>query len=782
MTARFESRSGRRPQAWIRGAPILVRMALALLVLGWVALLVLLIAWGPGEHPGRVFSLYLGLMFGSSCVMIARGIARSVDRPVWLALGAAMFVSATGDAIYVLAVSGRNPEPFPSIADPFYLAYYPLAIVAVVVFVRRWARGVPRAVWWDGSVLALAVGGFVGALFLAPLKGTLTGGTAAVVVGAAYPFGDTVILLIAALGVTLVRVRRAHALLWIAFAMAVAAIADLMYWNLMATDSYVEGTWLDALWPLSYVVLATGAWMTGSPRVEAVTGSKGLLVIPGVSLLAATATLAFGTVKPIPILTVAMAVAALLGVLNRLNATVRQTVLMMAALRDATTDELTGLLNRRGFAAEGAAILEDGGAECGVVLVLLDLDGFKEVNDSLGHQTGDDVLRSVAARLIAEVERVGGVLGRLGGDEFSVLLPDAHLESGLDLAARVRTALALPFEVDGTSVTLTASIGIASGPEDGADLSGLLRRADIAMYRAKADHVAVAIFNPRVDFAGEDRLRRIAELRTAIGDGELVLHYQPKIGLLSGRVEAVEALVRWDRPMGGLVYPDEFLPLVRSASLLQALTASVLRQAAAQSALWRTVGIAMPIAVNLPAEAFVQESLPSTLDALLRDHELPGAALQVEITEEALLNDPARAQSILRELRRLGVQVAIDDYGTGYSSLVYLRELMVDEVKIDRSFIAPMMRDARSSSIVRSTIDLVHALGLKVVAEGVEDAGVAELLTQFGCDTAQGFHWTRALPAVQFEEWLCDHELALATTKRPARLSRTRIAPVASRS
>lgn len=763
MAGRLALLRGARPRAWLHSAPSIVSIALALLGVGWIALLVTLISWGPGDHPGRDVTLYLALIIGSACVTVARGLWIRGDRAVWLALGAAMLVSAFGDIGYSLMVSGRDPEPFPSLADPLYLAYYPLCVIGVVVFVRRRVRNVPAVVWWDGAVLALSVGALVGAVFLAPLTGTLTGGAAAVLVGAAYPIGDTVVLLIAGLGLTLVGVRRAHALFWIGAAMVVAALADLVYWNLLATDAYSEGTWLDALWPLSSILLATGAWLPGAFRAKTAPASRGLIIVPGASLLAATATLAFGTVRNIPIVTVVMAVAALLGVLNRLNSTVRHTLLMMDARRDATTDELTGLPNRRGFTKEAASLLADEGAGArGAALLLADLDGFKEVNDSLGHHAGDEVLCAVTDRLLAEIGTAGGVLGRLGGDEFAVLLPGKCAESGSELAARLCGALAVPFEVEGTSVSLTASIGIASAPRDGVDLSGLLRRADIAMYRAKAEHLAVAVFDPCVDLAGEDRLQRVAELRRAIHDGELVLHFQPKIALATGHVEGVEALVRWDRPGSELVFPDAFLPLARRAGLLPALTESVLRQALSQSALWREAGIVLPIAVNLPAPDLIDETLPSRVSALLDAHGLPGSALQVEITEEALLKDPARAQSVLANLRALGVQSAIDDYGTGYSSLVYLRELVVDQVKIDRSFIVPMLLDDRSASIVRSTIDLVHALGLRVVAEGIEDAEVAHMLTSFGCDTAQGYHWTRPLPAATLEEWLRDYAGATA--------------------
>lgn len=758
MTRRLDPGGGRRPPTWTRGVSVRVQAALALLSIGWIALLVTLLAWGPGDHPGRDVVLYLGLMIGSSGVMIARGVTSTRDRSVWLTLGAAMLVSTGGDIAYYLVVAGRDTESFPSIADPLYLAYYPLAIASIVFFVRRRARDVPAVVWLDGAVFALGFGGLVGAVFLAPLAGTFTGGTMAVVFGAAYPIGDTLILLCIGLGVTLVGLRRAHALLWIGAAIIVSALADLVYWNLVATDAYLEGTWLDALWPLSSILLAMGAWVPGILRAKPASGSKGLLIVPGASLLAATATLAFGALRDIPVLTVVMAVAALLGVLNRLNATVRNTLLMMDARRDATTDDLTGLPNRRGFTAEAAALLIDGDFPQGAALLLADLDSFKEVNDSLGHHAGDQVLRAVTARLLAEVGPSGGVLGRLGGDEFAVLLPTTHADSGCDLAARLCGALALPFDVEGTSVSMAASIGIASAPRDGTELSALLRRADIAMYRAKTEHLAFAVFDPFLDLAGEDRLQRVAELRCAIDNGELALHYQPKIVLSDGSIEGVEALVRWDRPGTGLVYPDDFLPLARSAGLMSAVTETVLQEAASQSVRWQAEGIFLPIAVNLPVSALSDETLPEHVAALLHEHALPGAALQVEITEEALLRDPARARAVLEDLRLLGVHTSIDDYGTGYSSLAHLRELVVDEVKIDRSFIVPILLDDRSSSIVRSTINLAHALGLRVVAEGVEDAEIAEMLTSFGCDAAQGYHWTHPLPAAELEKWWWDHE------------------------
>ncbi|MDN4474022.1 putative bifunctional diguanylate cyclase/phosphodiesterase [Demequina zhanjiangensis] len=770
MDGRVSPVGGDLAGAGARQVPLIVMLTLSALIVAWVALEVWLVALGPGDHPHRDMTLYLSIVGGAAVLTFMRGCCRrSGDRSVWFLLGTALILATLGDFIYTQVVSGREPEPFPSIADPFYLGYYPFAIAGVVVFVRARARQIPGAVWLDGIMLALATAGLVGAVFLAPLTDTLTGGTAAILVGVAYPVGDTIVMLIAGVGIALVGIRRAEALVLIGASMVVSALADLLYWNLLATDSYDEGTWMDGLWPLSALLLAAAAWIPAASRQTAASGSRGLMVVPGATLIAATATLVIGTAVPIPVLTIGMAIAAMGGVLVRLNATVRSTLQLMDARREATTDDLTGLLNRRGFAIEGAQLLLEVETDGRAALLHADLDGFKEVNDSLGHEAGDQVLRAVTERLTLAVAGVDPLLGRLGGDEFAVLVPQLDGSDAALLAHRMRAALEKPFEVHGTAVALGVSVGIAAAPDDGADLPVLLRRADIAMYRAKVDGLGVAVFDPEVDMAGEDHLQRVAELREGIRAGELVLHFQPKISLATGDLEGVEALVRWDRPGIGVVPPYGFLPLATRAGLMGEVTVAVLDAAAAQAARWRAIGIDLPIAVNIPAMTFRNDRLPVLMEGLLSSYGLPGSAIQVEITEEALLKDRDRARTVLTALRAMGVRSAIDDYGTGYSSLVYLQELDVDEVKIDRSFVLPLLQDERSASIVRSTIDLVHALGLRVVAEGIEESRVADALTALGCDAAQGFHWTRPLPAADFESWFGTYRtIATMATMRVA--------------
>lgn len=736
----------------------MVRFGLVWLVVGWIALLGMYVVWGPGDNPGRDSVLYLALMTSASLLTMARGFGAGRDRAAWLFLGAAMLLVATGELVYTLVVSGHDPEPFPSLADPIFLLYYPLGIVGVVLFVRRRVRQVPTVVWRDAAMLALAVGGPLGAVFLAPITGTLMGGTAGVIVATAYPVGDMLMLLIAVLGITLVGTRRAHALLWIAAATAIAACGDLLYWNALGGAAYQEGTWMDSLWPLGSILLALGAWLPGSPRADTGGSSRGLVIVPGATLVVATATLVYGTVRGIPVLATIMAVVALLGVLDRLNDTVRHTLLMMEARQQANTDELTGLLNRRGFAAEVDRYLASTSSGSRCVLLSADLDGFKDVNDSLGHEAGDEVLRAVAARLVAGVEGQAATIGRLGGDEFAILLPRTGLDDGIELAQRLRDELSLPYLAGGTWVAVVASFGLASAPRDGNTISALLRRADIAMYRAKKKDLGLTVFDDSQDLAGEHYLQRVADLQQGVDDGELVLHYQPKIALDSGRVMGVEALVRWDRRGRGLTYPDEFLPLAARAGLMKQITDVVMERAAIQAATWQKLGIGLlPISVNVPAPVLIDETLAERFAVLLRSYGLSRGALQVEITEEAALRDKARAQSVIAQLRGLDIQVSIDDYGTGYSSLLYLHQLVVDEVKIDRSFVVPILEDDRSLSIVHSTIDLAHMLGMRVVAEGIEEAAVAEALVGLGCDAAQGYHWSRPLPAEDLEGWLASY-------------------------
>jgi diguanylate cyclase (GGDEF)-like protein len=427
----------------------------------------------------------------------------------------------------------------------------------------------------------------------------------------------------------------------------------------------------------------------------------------------------------------------------------------------ALHDTLTGLPNRALFhdrvhqAIETARRNE---AHCAVMV--MDLDHFKEINDTLGHYHGDRLLQLVGQRLSSSL-RGEDTVARLGGDEFAVLLPNVRDgEYALEVARKLLDSLRRSFEIDGLSLEVGASIGIASFPLHGEDGEALLQRADIAMYVAKAAHAGARLYEVEHDQHSVQRLALAGELRRAIENDELLLHYQPKIDVATGRVVGVEALCRWQHPSLGLIMPVDFVPMAEHTGLITPLTKRVLEIALEQIATWRDAGRHLSVAVNLSARSFLDSQLlEADLPALLTQHQIDPALLELEITESMIVGDPERVRGVLETLNSLGVTLAIDDFGTGYSSLAYLRDLPVDEIKIDRSFVLEMGGERSGETIVRSIIDLAHNLGLRAVAEGVEDQSLLTRLTELGCDTAQGYFISRPLPVRRLEAWLESYPL-----------------------
>ena len=430
----------------------------------------------------------------------------------------------------------------------------------------------------------------------------------------------------------------------------------------------------------------------------------------------------------------------------------------IAKEHQAVHDALTGLPNRVLFRERVEEAIR--GESCTVML--MDLNHFKEINDTLGHHQGDRLLQEVGARLRATL-RDGDTVARLGGDEFGILLHGAVGQEHADAVAESLLArLREPFLVDATTLQVGGSIGLARHPEHGSDVETLIQRADIAMYAAKAASSGHATFEPSQDHHSPRRLALAAELRGAIERGELVLAYQPKAELRTGRIVGVEALARWEHPELGTVDPVEFVPIAEQTGLIIALTTSVLGTALERVAAWRALGHDLTIAVNLSARSFLDARLAEEIPQLLAAHDLPPACLELEITESMLMHDPERARETLERLAAIGVGLSVDDFGTGYSSLAHLKRLPVDTIKIDKSFVLDMDEDEADEAIVRSTIELAHNLGLRVVAEGVESAATWLRLAALGCDLAQGFHLARPLPA--------DAVLALLESERPVQL------------
>jgi len=412
----------------------------------------------------------------------------------------------------------------------------------------------------------------------------------------------------------------------------------------------------------------------------------------------------------------------------------------------ALHDSLTGLPNRALHADRVAAALASAGRlGTDVALVVVDLDRFKEVNDTLGHRNGDEFLRIVAQRLTATL-RPGDTVARLGGDEFGIVLPGATAETVENILHRLQDALGQEAELVGVAVSAEASMGYAMWPADADTPETLLRRADLALYAAKTARAAIVRYRPGIDEFDPERLGLIAELRRAISAGELVLHYQPKVDSLTGQVLAFEALVRWQHPARGLVPPNDFIPIAESTGLIGPLTHWVVDAALAQLAQWSVLHPGLSMAVNISARN-LRDDLPGWILNRLAAHRVKASQLVMEITETSFAGDPVRATMLLEELSAAGVRVSLDDFGQGYTSLGSLRHLPVSELKIDRGFVLAMEHSSEDRAIVASVIELGHQLGLHVVAEGVETEHVCADLRLLGCDTMQGFLFSRPVPA-----------------------------------
>jgi len=420
------------------------------------------------------------------------------------------------------------------------------------------------------------------------------------------------------------------------------------------------------------------------------------------------------------------------------------------ALHDALTDlPNRTLLNDR----LRQAILAGQREERLLALLIMDLNRFKEINDTLGHHIGDLVLQEVAKRM-RSVLRESDTVARLGGDEFAVLLPGSDAANAAVAAGKILKGLEAPFALEGRTLDIGASIGIALFPSHGEDSVTLMQRADVAMYAAKRSGRGYAIYELQHEQHNLRHLALAGELRYAIEHDQLLLHYQPKINLATGRVYSVEALVRWQHPLYGLMPPDEFIPLAEETGLIRPLTLWVFGAAFRQCTEWRRSGIDITIAINLSVRNLQDPGLIEEIKHIVESCGTTQSALNMEITETSIMAEPQRSLAMLRSIAQMGVRLAIDDFGTGYSSLAYIKQLPVHEIKIDKSFVINMGHDADSVVIVRSTIDLAHNLGLQVVAEGVEDQHAYDVLVSLGCDAAQGFYMSRPLPLDELAVWL----------------------------
>jgi diguanylate cyclase (GGDEF)-like protein len=444
-------------------------------------------------------------------------------------------------------------------------------------------------------------------------------------------------------------------------------------------------------------------------------------------------------------LLLAIGLALLWAVLYRIVARASRRLRRQAAENDrlARYDQLTGLPNRTLFLEEVERAARRGG---GATVLMLDLDRFSAINNTLGADSGDEVLREVARRLDGRF--AGALAARLGGDEYAILCPrDATSALARERAEEALRALEPPVELHEVALDVEASVGVAVLGEHADDAGVLLQRADLALAHARSHGSRIEVYSPRLESSDAGRLKLLGQVRGALAAGEFTLHYQPKVDLQTRRITGVEALVRWRHPELGLLAPDRFIPLIEQTSLIGPLTMTVLDQALTQAVAWRRRGIVLEVAINLSARNLLDPELAERVEALLRERDVPAEQLVVEVTESAAMADPDRGVRVLEALRRMGAGVAIDDFGTGNASIEYLAELPATELKIDRSFVTDILASERDRAIVRSTIDLARNLGMTVVAEGIENEDTLDYLARHGCALGQGFYFSRPLPA-----------------------------------
>ncbi|MGO9883151.1 MAG: putative bifunctional diguanylate cyclase/phosphodiesterase [Solirubrobacteraceae bacterium] len=692
----------------------------------------------------------------ASLLCIGRGaLARDArDRRLPVLLGLGLLAWSLGDVV-VAAYNGAPPSP--GLSDLFYIAFYPLTYVALMLLMRRQVRRFSVETWLDGAIAGLGAAALCAAFVFQGVLRAAGGSTAAVATNLVYPVGDLMLLILVVGGSAVLPTRRRVPWLMLSVGYALNAVGDTFNLFASGVGATHVGTLFNAVaWPTSILLISASVWIRSKPTAPLARIAPPGFGLPGVAAVCALVVVFASSATHVGItalflagLTLAAAGVRFAFSLSNLR------VLTEERRQQAITDQLTALANRRALFDLLDALAEEraGGTDepRSLAFLFMDLDRFKEVNDSFGHSVGDELLRQLGQRLKSAI-RASDLLVRLGGDEFAVVLLDADIDYGSLVAQRLSSRLEEPFQLGSVRARISASIGIAVSPHDAEDAPELLRCADLAMYRAKTEEKPFAIYSHELDELG-NRIALVEDLRLAIENRELELCYQPQINIDSGEVVALEALARWNHPRLGPIPPLEFLPLAEDAGLMDQLTVLVLDMALAQCARWRDEDRPVAVSVNISSTNLVNPDFPSIVDAALTTHRVPAETLVLEITETTAITAFNRCKQTIADLKQRGITVSVDDFGAGFTSLAYLSSLAVSELKLDRSFVTGLANsaDQRNMALVRSTISLAHALGLRVVAEGVEDEASLDLLGGFDCDLAQGYLISKPKPATELE-------------------------------
>ncbi len=737
-----------------RGGDVLTRRApmpaavIALRVLAAVSLVAYsawLLAGGEEYLPARDDWAYCALFVIPIVLFAARARTGDSTRLAWL-----IFTGAT--VLWLVAEVGgivtSALSPGGAIwTQILFLVISPLMYAALLVLVRKVLPGAARETYLDGLIITLAVAAFF-SLIEPQLLRSETVELSDLVLTVAYPFLDLlqVTLILAAIAVMGKATGPAW---WMFLAGSLCFWVGDSYWLFwLARGQEQSAVAIYMLWPVGITLLAAGAW---TPLRRRGPGVDYGWAVPVLVTASAFALMFYATLQPVPLLTVLLAAGAMLTGAVRSIGAFRDASARNQAQLLAQTDDLTGLTNRRGLnRLAGNAVREQR------ALLLVDIDRFKQINDTLGHQAGDDVLQQVATRF-RQVAPAEVVLSRIGGDEFALFMPagTGYIEA-MDLALELHNSVSKPLAATGIELQVELSIGIALAPGHGQTLSALLLSADRAMYRAKREHVSTQVFDPRQGGGDVGNVLVLQELRRGLDRDEFVCHYQPQLDVLTNQVEAVESLVRWQHPQRGVVPAGQFLPMVEQTTLIRPLTDTILNKSLTQLRLWDGLGMNLRMSVNISATNLMDRALPLRVAQLLAEHHIAAERLTLEITETALSGDEERVRVVLGQLHEIGVQISIDDYGSGYSSLHQVGTLGAQELKLDREFVTGVGERGDLRSILAATVHLAHGLRLRMVAEGVESASDLDQVRLSGCDLAQGFYISPPRSGESLVEWLAE--------------------------
>jgi diguanylate cyclase (GGDEF)-like protein len=689
-------------------------------------------------------------------VIVCWRVLRTTEaRRAWTFFAVGVSIYGLGNVLWAVWIEHLPNPPIPSICDGMWLTLYPACYIGIVSLARVKEQRVPARIWLDGVVAGLGIAAVGAAIVLRPVLASVSGNTAAVITEMAYPICD---LLLAALVVGVLALRgwrldRMWAMLGCGF--ITLAVADCMYALQVAEGAAAPSTATNLVYDIGVLLLALAAWQPPQAQDREAVPSAAVLGIPAAFTVSALGLLIYDHFSPLDPLALTLAMLTMCAALARTWLAFRDVRALAETRRQALTDDLTEMPNRRDFLArlhEGIAASR--ASATSIALLIVDLDHFKELNDTLGHDAGDQLLCQVGERL-RSVLRASDTAARLGGDEFGVLLCDPSDCARAEVVAdKLLKAIAEPFPIKGLRLRVTASIGIALYPEHARDGEELMQHADIAMYEAKTAQSGRACYARERDNHSLERLTLAGELSRALETDEIEAHFQPKADARTRKIVGVEALVRWCHPTRGLIGPGEFVTVAEQAGLGRALTRRMLELALGQIKAWREAGLELHVAVNTTVADLQDTRFPGEVAALLADHGLSPEVLVLEVTENMVLADPVRVSDVLAQLGELGLGLSLDDFGTGYSSLTHLKALPVGEVKIDRSFVGRMTTDPVDAAIVEATIRLAHSIGIRVVAEGIEDQATWTSLVANSCELVQGYALSRPLPAAELEQLL----------------------------